>query len=70
MICRDYRSPVIEMLSPGWYRYPLNEGVYLHGELNWCIHNLNSPDIKPAFTEVPSNESSMHEDPCQQQIPD
>jgi hypothetical protein len=67
---RDYRSPVIEMLSPGRYSCPLNEGIYVPGELNWLIPNLSYSDIKTGFPDVPNHESFIRVDPYRQETPD
>jgi hypothetical protein len=67
---RDYRSPVIEMPSPGKYSCPLNEGIYVPGELNWRIPNLGYSEITTGFPEVPNHESFVAADQCQQEILD
>jgi len=67
---RDYRSPVIEMLSPGRYSCPLNEGIYVPGELNWLIPNLSYSEIKAAFPDAPNHEVFIRLDPYRQEIID
>lgn len=66
---RDYRSPVIEMPSPGKYRCPLNEGIYASGELNWRIQNFNYSEIESSFPEVPNHDLFIRVDSCQQEMP-
>jgi hypothetical protein len=65
---RNYRSPVIEMPSPGKYSCPLNEGIYVPGELNWHIPNLSYSEIRSGFPEVPNHTSFVRTDSDRQNM--